>query len=177
MRQRVSYIGLRPRVSSIGLRPRGFTLVELMITVAVIGMLAGVVVLSSNGARASARDSKRVADLRAMALLLANFEMDILFDNSTGCGSGIVAKLCTTPVSLAQFSDPIGTSVCAQGSSAPCQYTIFGKGGSQPSTGNYFLCTYLETGYAGIRPNKGLISVGSASSTLSSGCTLITQSF
>lgn len=42
----------------------GFTLVELLVVMAIIGLLASVVVVSTNVMRKKARDSRRIADLK-----------------------------------------------------------------------------------------------------------------
>lgn len=48
----------------------GFTLIELLVVIAIIAILAGIVLVSLNSARVSARDTKRVSDMQSAQLAL-----------------------------------------------------------------------------------------------------------
>lgn len=48
----------------------GFTLIELSVVISIIGLLSSVVLASLNTARAKARDSRRMSDLRNIQLAL-----------------------------------------------------------------------------------------------------------
>ncbi|MFA4881023.1 MAG: type II secretion system protein [Candidatus Doudnabacteria bacterium] len=59
-------------------RSRGFTLVELLVVIAIIGILASVVMVSLNPARAKARDAQRKSDLTNFSLAL-----EMYYDSQT----------------------------------------------------------------------------------------------
>lgn len=68
----------------------GFTLIELLVVIAIIGLLASVVLLALNSARAKSRDAKRLADMRQLASALE------LFFNDSTTGYPAVANLTGT---------------------------------------------------------------------------------
>ena len=64
----------------------GFTLIELLVVITIIGILATIVLVSLNDARTKARNVRRLADIRQLALAL-----EIYYD---GSGSYISASGC-----------------------------------------------------------------------------------
>lgn len=66
----------------------GFTIVEVIIVIAVIGMLAGIVVVSYNGTQKRAREASREADMELLlqAIIVARTEQDKTLLEITGSG-------------------------------------------------------------------------------------------
>lgn len=63
----------------------GFTLIELLVVIAIIGVLSSIVLASLNTSRQKARDSRRRADLRQVALALElHFDSTRTYPSTTG---------------------------------------------------------------------------------------------
>lgn len=116
------YIFVLNKKSTVSIKPAsasGFTLIELLVVIAIIGLLASVVLLSLNSARAKSRDAKRVADAKLMANAIElYFNDNATYPPSTtvlvpsylgtwpiypspssdgGCGTGLLYQFSGTP--------------------------------------------------------------------------------
>jgi type II secretion system protein G len=58
------------KIAAIKSKNKGFTLIELLVVISIIGLLAGMVLVSMSGARAKARDSRRKQDIRSIRMAL-----------------------------------------------------------------------------------------------------------
>jgi prepilin-type N-terminal cleavage/methylation domain-containing protein len=68
-------------------RTSGFTLIELLVVIAIIGLLASVVLVALNGARAKSRDAKRVADITQLAK-----GMELFYNDASAYPTGTAAS-------------------------------------------------------------------------------------
>ncbi len=80
---------------------KGFTLIEMLVVIAIIGLLSSVVVIGLGGARSKARDARRIADVRSIQSAL---EVD--YTAVSGYSASIPAN--------APQSDPQGVSYIYQ---------------------------------------------------------------
>ena len=76
---------------------RGFTLMELLVVIAIIGILAGIVLVSMSGFRAKARDSVRMADIRAISTAMGAYYDD---------GEAYLTST-TMPTAIGTYLDPV----------------------------------------------------------------------
>jgi len=80
---------------------QGFTLIELLVVIAIIGLLATIVLVSLNSARAKARDTKRITSMKQMQLAL-----ELYFDdNGSYPGTTSWVKDCSGDSSWSNLFD------------------------------------------------------------------------
>lgn len=118
------------------MRTRGFTLIELMVVIAIIGLLASIITISLVSSKAKGRDAKRVADVRTIQLALETYY------NDNG----------TYPVTIynAPFTPNYLTTVPTDpNSQAAYKYSAYNSAGSANCTTNlpirYHLAAVMES--------------------------------
>ena len=67
---------------------RAFTLIELMVVIAIIGILTAVAVANFSSTKARSRDAKRISDLSQLQLAIGGY-----FDR---CGSKYIVEVSAT---------------------------------------------------------------------------------
>ena len=106
---------------------KGFTLVELMIVIAIIGLLSGIIITSLTSSKAKSRDARRVSDLNQIQLALEQY-----FDR---CGQYPASPLGTGSACLVDNTVLLGSYI-----------SVIPR---DPSTGNAYdyLPNTLDTDY------------------------------
>jgi prepilin-type N-terminal cleavage/methylation domain-containing protein len=126
------------------MRKKGFTLIEILVVISIIGILATLILAKLGGVEKAGRDTRRRSDLNQYRTALENFALknNSLYPSLTVAGEDASGSLCTA----------LGTSniaVCPQdprqdGSTYFYRYISNGTGGSSVSATNYMLWTTME---------------------------------
>ncbi len=144
-------------------RHKGFTLIGLLVVIAIIGLLSTIAIVAMGGARAKARDAKRISDIKQMSTILDIEEAVAPGTSLTGCvGGDARTNTCTNAGDIiAGFGtgsnnamcDPAGKCalavICSSAAvgTAACDYSISRGGGGAlvPTTANYEICFFMES--------------------------------
>ena len=137
----------------------GFTLLELLVVISIIGILAGLTMVSFTGAQKQARDTQRQSDLKQYQNLLESF---------ASTRSGLYPSRITAAVTLDSLCGTLGASGCPLDPSSPTyNYYYISNGSGSPSnnatqfviwayqenSSQYFIvCSIGKTGTAAAAP-------------------------
>ncbi len=91
---------------------KGFTIIELLIVIAIIAILATIVLVTYNGAQAKARDSKRVSDINSIQTKLEEYY------NENGSYPAAVNTTDIKGLDAGALKDPRGNALSNTGPSA-----------------------------------------------------------
>lgn len=151
------------RVSCVA-QKQGFSLVELLVVIAIVGIVATIIMVSVNNARAQARDSKRVSDVasfkNALELYLNDHGTYPFQDTLGSMPSALVPSyFAALPQAPIPADNPGSSTVCTSPGTNDYQYQAqvsqgdpTGCGASIGSCGWYIIRFCLGTSSASLPP-------------------------
>jgi prepilin-type N-terminal cleavage/methylation domain-containing protein len=135
------------------MKQKGFTLIELIVVIAVIGILAFTAVVSLSGIRERARDSRRMSDISAVQQAMGMIYSENSDYTKAGCSTGAALSACASSATgllktylttLANTKDQSGSTTLCSASLNPaqtCEYNF-----TALNKNDFKLYFYLENG-------------------------------
>ena len=132
------------------MKQKGFTLIELMVVIAIIGILAGIVMVSLGGARANARDARRQSDIRQF-----NTAMELCYDDATCNSNQAYLQSASMPTAVGTYLTSVPTDPVSGNSS----YTWINNSATGVDTDQDY-CAYAILERAVASGNVAIIASG-----------------
>ena len=160
--------------------PKGFTLIELMMTIAIIGALGGLILVNFPGSQQRARDTQRKSDLKQYQTALeryANGNNGLYPSRNAATGQPASSVLCPDlnvflNPDLVCPEDPKGTPVYLYQSNGTglasltaTQYVLWAALEKKDGTTTYYFVV-CSNGRSGRTPNTTTFSAGGCPATL-----------
>lgn len=130
------YTLIKKCLARIMLNKKAFTLIELLIVIAIIGLLSTLSILALNSARARARDARRVSDVKQSKTALE------MYYNENDTYPGALSQLTTTSPPLMRVLPVAPTPVDGSCTTAQNTYTYALQSGSSGSGSASYTLTY-----------------------------------
>lgn len=119
---------------------RGFTLIEMLVVIGIVGLLASVVLVGLGNARKSGRDAKRISDLRSIQTGLEGYYNQCGFYPGTAtCAAAPASTAVENYTGLAAALAPLGAPAVPNDPDPAKSYKYASNGQS------YVLQAVLET--------------------------------
>ncbi len=152
--------------SFITMNRKGFTLIELLIVIAIIGILASVILVGIGGSRGSARDTRRIADLKQVQTALELYYTKCgIYPGGTDCKPAVMLDWIDLQTTLTNVATGIGVKTVPDDPLGGSKHYFYATGpgqGGNPNTG-YITGAVLEVSNAGAM--SGSYKGGAASSS------------
>lgn len=126
---------------------RGFTLVEMLVTVAIGVLILSLLTIGLFAARRESRDVKRLSDMQQLRSSMAAVKVQFGSYMDAGCPIGSVSQCQGTNLervlpTLKNFKDPSGGPLCSDDCRDTCEYSFT----EERDDNKYTVLFYMEKG-------------------------------
>ncbi len=113
---------------------KGFTLIEILVVISIIGILSALALVSFSSARLRSRDARRLSDLRQISTALELYNNDQgIYPTANNINLGDIDHDCLNASGFRAFSG--------------CDSPYMQKVPTDPTAGRYFIYTGSSTSY------------------------------